>query len=200
MPVLLNRKRPASVSVVSDLATKRRCAIKALLGCEPPPAFDNNNTYSQLNSSLYVTHRPPRADVIPLELVHSVFGEFLDDAQNGCVDESDYQLVYSLRTTMAGYWNKELAQCQRFRSILAEHYKEISLSTAQVGATTVTTKGHIEVDGFLITILEGSRVGGVAEVKGSMYSREALRSKLKEPGVIENPFPFPCIIITLVGT
>ena len=198
--MLLKRQRSSSASVVPDLATKRRCVIKEYLKHAPPSAFENNNKYSQLDRSLYVTHRPPRADVIPLDLIHSVFGEFLDDAQNGCVDESDHQLVNSLRRTMAGYWNKELEQCQKFRSILATHYKEISLSTAQVGTTTCTTNGHIDVDGFLITVLEGNRVGGEADIQGSMYSREALKSKLKEPGIINNPFPFPCIIITLAGT
>ena len=168
-----------------DLAIKRRCVLKDPIGRKPPSAFGN--------SSLFVTHRPPRADVVPLDLVHSVFGEFLDDAQNGSPEEPDYQLVESLRSTMAGYWNKELEQCQLFRSILAEHYEEISLSAG-------TTNGHIDVNGFLITALEGKRVGGEAEVHGSMHFLEALRAKLDKSGLTENPFPFPCIIITLVGT
>ena len=71
----------------------------------------------------------------------------------------------------------------KIRSILTEYYKEITLSAAQAGATTHTTDGHIEVDVFFITGLEGKRVGGEAEVQGSMCSLEALRSKLDEPGL-----------------
>ena len=42
-------------------------------------------------------------------------------------------------------------------------------------------------------------MGGEAELQGSMYSLEALRPKLEVPGLFDNPFPFPCIITTLVG-
>ena len=125
---------------------------------------------TKLDSRLFVTHRPPHADVVPLDLVHSVFGEFLDDTHNVDVDDSDHQLVDSLQRTMASYWSNELEQFHTFRSILTDHYKEILLSATQVGATKRTTDGHIEVDGFLITVLEGKRVGGEAELQGSMYS------------------------------
>ena len=158
------------------------------------------NSTPQLDSSRFVTHRPPRADVIPLDLVHSVFGEFPDDAQKVEVDDSDHQLVDRLRKTMASYWSDELEQCQTFRDILSDHYEEITLSAAHVGATKRTTDGHIEVKGFLITVLEGNRVGGDAELQGSMYSLEALRPKLRDLAYANNPFPFPCIIIQLVGT
>ena len=41
--------------------------------------------------------------MVPSDLLHSVFGEFLDDAHNVDVDDSDHQLVDSLQRTMASY-------------------------------------------------------------------------------------------------
>ena len=90
-PALPNLKRSASTSLVPDLAAKRRCIAKDPIAAQPPSVF--GNTTQQLDSSLFVTHRPPRADVIPLELVHSVFGEFVDDAQKVEVDSTCPQFM-----------------------------------------------------------------------------------------------------------
>jgi len=169
------------------------------IGRQPPSAFGNNNLHHQLDQSLFITHRPPRADAVPLDLLHPVFGEFVHPAKNNLPDGSDYRLVGSLQEAISKHWDKEFDWCEEFRSILAKHYNEIVLLPGSVGATTRTTDGHININGLLIVVLEGEKVGGDAEIQGSMYPLTAFRARLEKLGLLGSPFLFPCIIITLVG-
>jgi len=194
------RKRSVDALAVPSLATKRRRVLEDPIARQPPSMFGTNNTIYQLDRNLFVTHRPPRLDAIPLDLLHPVFGEFVQNYQNNLPNTADVQLVESLQGTFPKYWDKELDQCEEFRSILAEHYKEIELSPGSVGGTTRTTDGHVSIKGLLIVVFEGKRVGGDAEVQGSMFPLTAFRARLEKLGLLGSRFPFPSIIITLIGT
>jgi len=160
--------------------------------------FGSGSRHYELDPNLFATNMPTRFELIPLGLIHPAFALF-DDAEI-MPDDQDVRLVKELQTRMPQNWNTELRQCEEFRRIIAEYYKDIVLSPAHVGGTSRISDGHIDQNGLLLTVLEGKLEHGEAQVQGSMYPLTALREKLERLNLLNHPFPFPCIIIILTGT
>ena len=185
-----------------DLAAKRRRVFEDPIGRLPPSAFGDEDRHLDLDldPGLFVTNIPPRSDAIPFSILHPVFAEFEDNAQIIEPDDADCFLVRELQTAMTREWDTELEKCEEFRGILARHYTEIVLWPAQVGGTGHVSGGHFGHNGLLVTVLEGRLNNGRAQFQGSMYILTALREKVEKLDLLNRPFHFPCIIITLDGT
>ncbi|CAG8581202.1 425_t:CDS:1, partial [Paraglomus occultum] len=96
------RKREAAEEGTED---KRYMKDLARLGCPS----DLARTYKQSSHEpMFLNHRPLSSSGIPTELLHPIFGEFLDLCQNAEPTVEDYHFVNVLSEVMSEHCEKEI--------------------------------------------------------------------------------------------
>ncbi|CAG8606856.1 1131_t:CDS:2, partial [Paraglomus occultum] len=88
-----------------------------------PGPSELGKTYTQSDENpTFLNHRPPSAEGIPTELLHPVFGQFLDDCASAQPTMDDVQFAVSFSTSMLRYYNSEGDRADRLRNLFADHY------------------------------------------------------------------------------
>ena len=179
--------------------TKRKHILEDSNAATAPSGYSKKaHTFDE---SLFIFHRPPRIDTIPLTLIDPIFAEFTDNVQSCTPTAEDFALVEDLTREMPRHWESERDQCCKFRQILKEHYSEVMLEPAEIGPTRYISDGHYQINGPLLVVCEGNTWDGNGDpaVQAAGYVLAGLRQKLLPTDWVEIQDPFPCVIIYIVG-
>lgn len=159
------------------------------------------STYRNLEAEKFAFHRPPLPQSIPLSLLHRTFGQFVENVKVYEPTATENALVHKLRQSMSIPHNTENDLCASFRDILVEHYPEIQLEPANIGATKYYSDGHCKVREFIILVEEGKLLGtsnhGDPEVQACGYYLTAIRNLFGKRGDLNDLCP--CMIIYIHG-
>ena len=112
---------------------------------------------------LFWNHQPPSAQGILTELLHSVFGQFLDDCTAIQPEFQDVQFTYEFSAEMSRYFCTEGAHAASFQDLFKKHF-DIDLCCVELSASD-DKNNKPRTDG---TLYEGKFMVINAEVKSEL--------------------------------
>ena len=179
--------------------TKRKHILEDSNAATAPSGYSKKaHTFDE---SLFIFHRPPRIDTIPLTLIDPIFAEFTDNVQSCTPTAEDFALVEDLTREMPRRWESERDQCCKFRQILRKHYLGVRLEAAEIGLTRYISNGHYQFNGPLLVVCEGKTWDGNGDpaIQAAGYVLAGLCQTLLATDWVKIQDPFPCVIIYIVG-
>lgn len=89
-----------------------------------PCPSDLVRSWQQKSSAdpLFLNHRPASSKGLPTELLHPIFGNFLDDCRNAVPTSEDYVFTKLVSEEMSAYYPSETARAQKFRELFKKHF------------------------------------------------------------------------------
>jgi len=110
------RKREAAEE---ETGHKRYMKDLGILGC---PSDLARSFKQSSHEPIFLNHRPLSSSGIPTELLHPIFGEFLDLCQNAEPTVEDFCFVNVLSESMSKYYDKETERAQKFRDCFKDYF------------------------------------------------------------------------------
>ena len=184
-----------------ELGELRRKRIEKLPNKAPsslgePPEFKKYQRASD-GPAFYFNRPPSAAGIIPVTLLHPIFGQFVDDCDTHMPKREDNALVFALSKAMSEFYDDEDSRASHFREILAEH--GIEMVATRIEGTKYQTDGDMQTKRHRYLI---------AEVKGEIGSKGAeplfqvgwyYQESTKKPAQDKGGSPLPCLLIYLFG-
>jgi len=135
--------------------------------------------------------------MIPIALLHPVFGQFINNCQNHTPTMDNNKLVLSLSRAMSKFYINEYARAAKFQEILMEH--SIMLVASEIEGSQCKTDGDLRWKGLCYIILEAKNElgGGGAEplFEAMLYYLKSMRKQSEEDAHAR----LPSLIIYLSG-
>ena len=159
------------------------------------------NEFSKLQAdSVTAIHcnRPPHAmDVIPITLLHPVFGRFLDDIETCKLMAEDNALALNLSRVMADIYSAEEKWGSAIRGAL--HEVGITLVGTAIEATKYSTNGDLQYNWHHYVIAElKNEVGSLGAEPNAQAAAYYLKSMQKlTPQCPKSPLP--CFLLYVFG-
>lgn len=141
--------------------------------------------------------RPSNAAAsIPVTLLHSVFGKFIDDCDSYTPTKEDYALTLEISCAMSKFYTNNDKRMSAFREIMNKHGFDIRASAVE--GNDLQTDGDTRFGGLCPLIVVGEVEIGATGVepllKGAHYYLESCRGKAGEINAL-----FPCIVLYVFG-
>ncbi|CAG8755582.1 12199_t:CDS:2, partial [Acaulospora colombiana] len=192
-------KRKASAEANDDIPTKRACVLEDSLARSAPSDFSKQEKYKRLDPNKFAFNRPPVPQSIPLAILHSIFGQFVEETESYEPTMEDYALVRGLRMAMStvnGY-STEPQYCEEFRTVLHQHYPDVQLRASAIGSTKFISDGHLQVGKYMSSVCEAKLWDGKGdpEIQACGYMIASLRHMVNRSE--DYPDKFPCMIISI---
>jgi hypothetical protein len=161
---------------------------------DPPSSMARNFRQSE-NDPVILHHRPSSACGIPTELLHSVFGKFLDDCKASPTAD-DVRFTLTLSGAMSEYFIVKEDRARCFRELLAG-YLGISIKGVEIGGTITDGSWIIGPENYLgmnIEVKNEPGHNGDPYIQNIAYYKEYL---LEASQIATKRLP--CFLISLTG-
>ncbi|KAI5986002.1 hypothetical protein EDC04DRAFT_2589995 [Pisolithus marmoratus] len=147
------------------------------------------------------TRPPDGIPTIPVTLLHTVFGEFVDECRTHEPTSEDNTFVLELSSQMSKFFENESQRQKTFMEILRNH--NIGIVASSIADSDYQTDGDVHVNGCRYMILEvksevGSK-GAEPYCQAILYYFEGSKDEVTKASKKQTQFNFPCLIITLFG-
>ncbi|KAI6022656.1 hypothetical protein EDC04DRAFT_2936657, partial [Pisolithus marmoratus] len=144
---------------------------------------------------------PDGISTIPVTLLHTVFGEFVDECHTHEPTSEDNTFVLELSSQMSKFFENESQRQKTFMEILCNH--SIGIVASSIADSDYQTDRDVHVNGRRYMILEvksevGSK-GAEPYCQAILYYFEGSKDKVTKASKKHTQFNFPCLIITLFG-
>jgi hypothetical protein len=192
---------PHALATEDDIGELRRRRIERLPNKAPstlgePPEFKKYQRASD-GPAFYFNRPPSAAGIIPVTLLHPIFGQFVDDCDTHMPTREDNTLVFALSKAMSEFYDNEDSRATEFRDILAAH--GIEMRATRIEGTKYQTDGDIQMEFNRYTIAEvkgeiGSK-GAEPLIQVGWYYQESTKKAAQDKG----GSCLPCLLIYLFG-
>ena len=189
------RKREDSSSV-GDPDKKRRRNIEALGTIKiPPSSLSQKAMLTSYGDRIAINQPKADPEILPIALMHEVFGVFLDNYEKHQLTEKDNKLLNELQEAMLQQYEDEIKRANVFRNVFLS--LGITLEAAYIGGTKFATDGHVQLEGNPLLITEAKNdwtgLSAAAHLQAFAYYLEFIKEKGNQAGKT------PCFLLYYVG-